>query len=139
MTSESKKGQAIKFIGGSHVGCSGWINKSKDPSEYYISVIVVLKKSKEEKFTKIKHENYVLLTAVKDATNYEEAMMQQHVDIDEMLTKVVRKMAECELISVSGQDGQTIGNVFMDRLGKAIARQQVKGSKARWRRVRWSP
>jgi hypothetical protein len=137
MTTESKKGAAIKFIGGSHVGCSGWINKTKDPTENYISVIVVLKKTKEEKITKVKIENYVLLTSITEPTNYEQAMLRQHADIDEMLNTLVRKMAECEGIDVAGTSGEIIGNLFLARLGKAIARQNVKGSKARWRRVRW--
>jgi len=132
---KSKKGAAIKFIGGKYVGCSGWINKTKDPTDCKISVIV-LKKNKEEKLTAVFLENYVLLTSIKDPKTYEAAMLHQHADIEEMLNTLVRKMAECELIESTSNAGQNIGNIFMDRLGRAIARQERKGDKARWRRVK---
>jgi hypothetical protein len=139
MTTQSKKGAPIKFIGGDYVGCSGWINKMKDPMDTFIYVIVVLKKTKKELLTRVKQENYVLLADIKVPINYEEAMVQQHPDIEQMLNMLAGKMAECELIGVTGQSGQNIGNVFLQHLGKAIARQNAKDSKSRWRRVRWSP
>ena len=101
--SMSQKGPAIKLIAGKYSGCTGWINSALQHSDCYIPVIVIKKRGEVayKKLTKVKHENYVLLAAVKP-TSYEEAMLDQHSDIDALLTKLVRKMAECEDVNSNG-------------------------------------
>ena len=83
----------------------------------------------------VKYENYVLLADLGDSKNYEEAMLMQHSDIDQLLTKLVRKMAECEQVEAAGEHGKTISKVFLDRLANAVDHQNQRGHKARWRRV----
>ena len=134
---EPKKGAPVKFVAGSHAGLQGWVNTAGDATDNYTPIIVKQKKSKggEEKPTRVKHENYVLLTAVGDPNTYEEAMLIQHSDIDQLLTKLVRKMAECEQIETSGEHGKTISKVFLLRLADEINLQNNRGHKAHWRRV----
>jgi hypothetical protein len=137
----SKKGSRIKISGSTFKG-EGWLDNSKDSTAQY-TYVIYNKKGRNGKTTevhsKVKHENYLLWTELKDASNYEEAMVLQHSDIDHLLDKLVRKMAECELVGGKGtSSAKNISNILVDRLDKAVARQNVKGDGARWRRVKWS-
>lgn len=136
----SKKGAKIKFIGGVHKG-SGWIDQSKNPSTEY-TYVIVNKKDKngkiQEMSTKVKHENYLLFTELKQPANYEEAMVDQCDDIDKLLNQLAKKIARCELVEGKGsQSVKNIANILIDRVDKAVARQRSKGDGALWRRVRW--
>jgi hypothetical protein len=132
----SNKGSPIKIIGGAHKGCTGWLDKSRETTDCYTPVIV--RHRSKEKVTKCKHENYVLVTEVKDPVNYEEAMMQQHPDMEDLLNQLVRKMAECEMVQADGESAANLCKIFRVHLAKAVQRQNSKGNKARWCRVRWS-
>jgi hypothetical protein len=50
---------------------------------------VIIKMNDEEVATRVKHENYVLNTEVVSPSSYEEAILQQHTDIDALLIAVV--------------------------------------------------
>jgi hypothetical protein len=134
---EPKKGAGVKFVAGKFAGLSGWIDDHGDATDCYVPVIVKQKRSKGglEIPTMVKHENYVLTADLGTPNNYEEAMLIQHTDIDQLLSKLVRKMAECEQIETSGEHGKTISKVFLLRLADAINLQNNRGHKARWRRV----
>eukprot|EP00527_Entomoneis_sp_CCMP2396_P006236 CAMPEP_0198150328 /NCGR_PEP_ID=MMETSP1443-20131203/50408_1 /TAXON_ID=186043 /ORGANISM="Entomoneis sp., Strain CCMP2396" /LENGTH=136 /DNA_ID=CAMNT_0043815607 /DNA_START=82 /DNA_END=488 /DNA_ORIENTATION=- len=129
---DSKKGSRVKIIGGSHNACSGWIDKSRFPSNDYTPVIVVKKKGNREQElqTKVKHENYARNTKIKPAVNYGQAVLQQHADINELLNTLVRKMAQCELSGATDKSNKNFSSIFINRLCKARQRQEVKGSKA---------
>jgi hypothetical protein len=130
----NSKGSPIKIIGGTHVGLSGWLNKTKGATNEYVHVIVKNSK-KGEIATKVKHENYVLETELIAPSNYEEAMLQQHSDIDALLNKLVRSIAECEPVLETEQSYKNFLFIVKKRLEKAKARQDAKGAKARWRKV----
>ena len=66
-------------------------------------------------------------------TSYEEAMLEQHVDISAALTKLVSMLAECDI----GDDNSKILKLFEDALHNAKTVQNGKGAEARWRRVHW--
>jgi hypothetical protein len=140
-TFESKKGAAIKFIGGNYVDFPGWLNKTKDATKEFVYVIVRKKEGSlpHEVATKVRHENYVLLTEINEPANYEEAIFQQHADIDALLNKLVRSIAECDSVLETDHSSKNLFRVIKERLEKAKTRQNNKGSKARWRRVRFSP
>jgi hypothetical protein len=117
---------------------------SNDPSAQYTYVCVPKTKGKggkaTDEWTKVKHEHYMLKSDLKKVTSYEEAMMDQCSDIDYLLNKVVKKMAECEMVDGKGTEScKIICKIVADRLSMAVARQNTKGHTARWRRVRWKP
>ena len=131
------KGAAIKFVGGTYQGLYGWLNRDRQCSTCFVYVIVALKAGKE-KCTKVRHENYVLRTAIRNPTNYEEAAVQQHADIDAMLRRLAKSLAECEEILPEGDSGKRISNIFLEYLQQAVATQASKPvEKQRWRRVRF--
>jgi hypothetical protein len=134
-----KKGTAIKIVDGKYKGYWGWIDTSRDATACFVPVIVSIKKGSAvaEKKTRVVHENYMLITEVKKPTTYEEAVMAEHSDIDALMRQLVKKLAECENIGAVGEAGNNVAGIFLDRLGKAIAAQNNKGEKARWRRVKW--
>ena len=134
---ESKKGSPIQIVRGGHSGCSRWIDKSRYTSNCFTPVIVKKGNQEQEIQTKVKHENYILNTELKVPTTYEEATIQQHADINELLNKLVRKMAECELAGATDTSQKIISSIFLSRLRKARQRLDVKGSKARWRGIKF--
>jgi hypothetical protein len=137
--SSSGKGSVISIIGGKYVGLSGWIDKKKDATREFVHVIIRKGKDAETDIkTKVKHENYVLETEIQAPSNYEEAMFQQNSDIDALLNKLVKSIAECDGVLQSEVSMKNIFRVFKDRFEKAKAHQDSKGSKARWRKVCYS-
>jgi hypothetical protein len=136
---DSSKGTPIQIVGGDHSGCSGWIDKSRHPTNCFTPVILNKKKHNrlQEIQTKVQHENYILHTELKPPTSYEDAMLQQHTDINELLNKLVREMAQCELTGANETSQKNISSIFLSRLHKARQRQDVKGSKARWRKIKF--
>ena len=134
------KGAQIKIVGGIFAPANGWIDNSRDPSAAYTPVIVTVTKgrSKQEKATKVLHENYVLQTELKKPTDYEEAIFDQLSDIDILMSKMVKKLAECELVAANGQSAKNLTAIFLGRLEKAIARQSTKGAKGKWRRIKFN-
>jgi hypothetical protein len=135
------KGTPIKIIGGKYAPANGWLDNSRNPTECFTAVIVTVMKggrSKKEKATRVLHENYVLRTELKAPTSYEEAMMDQLSDVDLLMNKMVKKMAECELISANGQSAKNLTTIFLAHLEKAIDRQSTKGGKAKWRRIKFT-
>jgi hypothetical protein len=79
------------------------------------------------------------LRPTNEPANYEEAIFQQHADIDALLNKLVRSIAECDSVLETDHSSKNLFRVIKERLEKAKTRQNNKGSKARWRRVRFSP
>jgi hypothetical protein len=141
MSTTPRKGAEIKFIGGVYKG-NGFLDRNKDASADYTYVIAPKKKGRNGKitmeYTKVLHEHYVLLTEIQKASTYEEAMLDQCSDIDSLLNKVVKKMAECEMVDGKGSDScKKICSIVADRLDRAVVNQTKKGSAARWRRVLW--
>jgi hypothetical protein len=65
-------------------------------------------------------------------TNYVEAALQQHVDIDCALNKVCKLLAKCHLRTGHKEAAQ---HVFMKRMETAIHQQAAEGSKATWYHV----
>jgi hypothetical protein len=138
-TARMKKGTPIKIVDGKYKGCWGWIDTSRDATACFVPVIVSIKKGSavSEKKTRVAYESYVLITEIKQPTTYKEAVMSELSDIDALMRQLVKKLAECENIGAHGEAGKNVAGIFLDRLGKAIAAQNNKGEKARWRRVKW--
>ena len=138
---EPKKGARIKLTGGSNHGCKAWLDNARSPTDCYTPIIVEKGKGdkKKEVQTKVLHENYEMYAAVPQPRNYEEAMLDQHPDIDKLMTKLARKIAQCERSQGEGDGGNVLGLIFLARVKKVKVRQEKKGRKALWRRVVWNP
>jgi hypothetical protein len=99
-----------------------------------LPVIVNMVEEGYENITRCMNENYILMSDVNQAepTTYVEAMLKQHPDIDEMLTKLSKEMAMC---SVDEHYVDQVYDVLNERVIKAKGEQDRLGHDARWRHV----
>ena len=82
---DEDKGAPIKFVKGMYVGEQGWVHKDKG---YTLKMIyVVVEKSSKvlyTKWTRILQTSVKLVSELEEASSYEEAILQQHSDIDDV-------------------------------------------------------
>jgi hypothetical protein len=91
---------------------------------------MVLLENGQELGTKVKKGN--VRAWLMPPTNYVEAALQQHVDIDYALDKVCKLLAKCPLTTGHEEAAQ---HAFMKRMETAICQQAAEGSKATWYHV----
>jgi hypothetical protein len=133
-----RKGQRLHFIAGQYKGRTGWLDATKGESKTGISwyVIVLLVGGQSENATCVRKTSVRLDSDEKPPpTCWEEAMLNQHEDIDVMLDKVALAIAECD-ISLE-ESGDKIANIFLTKLRQQHQLLNVQGSDARWRKVHW--
>ena len=134
---EAKKGKRILFIAGSYDGLKGWIDLGQDEMPKMIGVIVEGKRPGDElKVTKVKQSSVRDVSARKNAESYEEALLEQHPDIEALMEKLARELARCE-ITGKGESANEILSLVKKKIQKAYNNQSLLGQKARWRKVKW--
>lgn len=123
-----EKGEAITITGGKYAGKNGWrwLGKGNPPRQEY--VIVVLEVNNEVG-TRILKGNVGLPSRAGNPTNYVDAVLQQHSDIDLTLNKVCKMLAKC---SVNGAHQEALMKIIIKKMNAAVAQQQVEGQKATW-------
>ena len=132
-----RKGAKIRIVGGTYRGKRGFLDKKKGRTEFFTYVIIVIKPNEEEIATRLHHES-IRVGEEAPPASYEEAVLQQHCDIEELLRDLTRRLSQCEGISSEGEAGHRIGNLFLNYLTVAVQRQSnLRVDKARWRRVRY--
>ncbi|KAL7579362.1 hypothetical protein ACA910_014036 [Epithemia clementina (nom. ined.)] len=68
-----------------------------------------------------------------EASSYEEAILQQHPDIEDAMDWLCNAIAECD---INNSDPMCV--LFREKLEQAIIRQHFLGSRARYMRVRYN-
>jgi hypothetical protein len=125
------KGDAIRFKGGKYKGRTGWRNDDKQDTRHRTYVIVTLLDGTEK-------ETWVKRRSVADPrgppTNYFEATLQQHPDIDGLVERLCFEIARCSL-GPQNQDANPIHVCIHNRLNEAMVLQAALGSQATWRIV----
>lgn len=97
-TMNFRKGTQIKFIGGKYQGHTGWCDPSKKSTTHYVPVIIKIS-NEEEIATRVKKTN-VSTNLHEEPNTYEEALLQQHPDIEATMNKLVIALAKCRIDSV---------------------------------------
>ena len=129
---EGDKADAIRFLGGRYAGKTGWLRHSKrSRGQLYYYVFVDLGDSTVKK-------TYVQIDSFEAAemqmpSSYAEALLQQHVDIEVAMNKLVNQLATCSI--QVGISGVKLCHIFEKKLNNAMIKQDKKGSKARYRCV----
>jgi hypothetical protein len=128
-------GERIRFIRGTYVGKTGWINNSKKETAKMVYVIVELEDGLKE--TRVAHASIARPAA--EPTSYGEATLQQHPDIDGMMDKLVCQLAKCHMSTQASAVNSAFKTteIFCNKLFQAIATQQALGDKATWRHVHY--
>jgi hypothetical protein len=138
MVSSNRRGAEIRFVAGKYIGYGGWIDASKDETALSNPVIVSSFKKKDgstvDLATTVRKTSVRLAGEDAPPRSYAEAVMQQHPKIEQMLEKLCKQLAKCEM---SNSD-TSIHTVLAEKLQAAIARQLSLGSDAEWKRVRYS-
>lgn len=125
----ANKGQPIRFVGGTYKKMTGWYNESQsfNPNPLRKNVIVDMGDGFEQKANVWR---FSIRAAHKAPKSREEAMMQQHPDIEICMIEMCRRIASCEVHSVEG-----VLKLIRAELTDAINDQCQRGTSARWRKV----
>jgi hypothetical protein len=125
----SERGSAIRFVAGKYEGRTGWFNMANAHTTSMYYVIVTMGENGEEKNTRVRKASVIAVADERVPVSYEEAVLQQHSDIDVAMNKLVASLAECGI-----QGGSTeITRILSAKLIAACVAQQMRGSKATWR------
>ena len=125
-----KKGEPLRFVNGKYNGFEGWVNAEKEKTKKMIYVIIdlgdgVLKTSMVKKSS--------VATPHESPDSYEEAALQQHPDIDLLMSKLARELARCHI----GSDSNKMKKLFAAKLVHAESEQFHLGNRATWRDVQF--
>jgi hypothetical protein len=132
-----RRGDAIGFIAGCYIGYTGWTDKSKDQTPAMIPVIVHgFKKANGntvDKATRVRKTS-VAFGAPAVPTNFEEATLQQHPKIEDVMVKLCRQLAKCGIY----HESNVIRDIFSAKLRDEVARQVALGSNAEWKKAEFA-
>lgn len=123
-----EKGEAILITGGKYAGKHGWRWLGKGNPTKQVYVIVVLEVNNEVG-TRILKGNVGLPERAGSPTDYVDAVLQQHSDIDQALNKACKMLAKC---AVNGAHQDALLKMFLKKLNAAAGQQQSEGQKATW-------
>ena len=123
------RGEPIRFIGGTFVGSKGWLNTQRSATKCMLPVIIDMGEG-AVKYTLVSKESVALESTIKPPRCVEEAILQQHLDLEKKLNHLVKQFAQCGL-----QSPDQMTALFKLRLQRAIDKQRNKGSKAWFRPV----
>lgn len=124
------KGEEIIFVGGKYQGKRGWIDGAKARTAARVHVIVDL--GDEKKHTFVAPESVKSITVLEDPSSFEEAMINQHPDMDQLLTKLARLMVSCRC---GEQSAAVVGDLLREKIKYQRTKQAMLGNKAKWRDV----
>lgn len=126
-----EKGERVRFIAGKYGGKKGWINSAREPGDNTIPVIVD-RGRKGEKSTYVYEENMKIEPSTPPSC-YAEAVIQQCPDVEQLLVKMCRAFAKCDI----QQDGEGFMRLVQQNITAATEWQDSKGSLAYYRKIEW--
>ena len=133
----SNPGEEIRFVRGKYIGYTGWIDLDGDETAVSIAVIVSGYKDKKNGRTSNKtttvRKTSVSSMAQPAPQSRAEAIMQQHLEIEQTMEKLACQLAKCELNPRSA----SIHQIFATKLQAATARQIAMGNRATWKKVQY--
>ena len=136
---ETEKGDEIHFkpsAAPAYRNKLGWINTAKGADGFtaqMVYVIVDLGNGKE-------HPTRVMQTSItkrhSTPTSYDEALFQQHPDIEGLMDKLILKIASCSMPADDTNEfqhiQQAIADTFLAKLTHACKKQKDMGIKAKY-------
>jgi hypothetical protein len=134
----SNHAKEIRFARGNFIGYTGCKNLDGDKTAVSIAVIVHGYKDKRNgstsnKTTSVRKES--VSSKVQPAPKSgAEAIMQQHQEIEQVMEKLARQLAKCELRPPS----TAIQKHFATKLQDATVRQIAMGNRAIWKKVQYN-
>ena len=128
------KGEAITFKRGKYKGCTGWRNADKANTSHRTYVIVSMV-GRGEKETYVKSRSVAAPCAA--TTDYAEAMLVQHPDIEGLVDQLCFEIARCNIAENLRADPQPLHFAIHKRMLQAMTDQTNLGGRATWRIVNY--
>jgi hypothetical protein len=125
----SQRGVEIRFVNGTYLGHIRWLDDARTHTTFCFYVIVQNFKGNGDKPTRVGRASVRLLSEEKDPVSLEEAVLQQHPDIEATMNKLVALFVQC---GIQG-DSTEVPRIVSQKLLAAGVAQAMKGSKATWR------
>jgi hypothetical protein len=118
----TNRGTEIRFVAGKHIG---WCTGYPDGEEVAVSVPVIVSGFKKKDGSTCNKRATVRKmsacpSAILSPQPYSEAIMQQHPNIKQMMVKLCRQLAKCELNAHSN----LILEIFSEKLQDVVVRQR---------------
>jgi hypothetical protein len=128
------KGERIYVVKGTYEGQKGWICGERGYTAKQVYVILERNHERRIEIRKRISRDSIEMAAKQEKrpNNYVEAMLQQHEDINQMLTNLMKEMVKCHITSASS--GKVM-KVIKKKLLEAEVNQEREANKARWRKV----
>jgi hypothetical protein len=121
-------GEAIRFSGGKYKGETGWFDALR-PSHPKMMYNVIVDREDGAIITKVKKESVKVIANDTIPVTAEEAVLNQHPDVEEAMDKLVAKLARCWI----RPESTDIHRIFQNKLAEAWSAQTAKGGNALWR------
>jgi hypothetical protein len=119
------KGEAIHITGGKYIGLSGWLWLEK-PNPPKTTYVIITLKNNTEVGTRV---NKGHVGPPRGApTDFVDAALQQHTDVDVAFNKVCKMLAKCNL---NGSERE-LQEKFLFKMHAAFEQQLAEGVKASW-------
>jgi hypothetical protein len=129
----TNKGAELRFTKGSYMGKTGWINEDGKLLDCYVHVIIHMGDGLEERLTKVRKTSMKRIADDRPAATREEAILQQHPDIEAIMEKLAAELAKCGLDRT-----KETARIVSVKLQEAIVAHRTKGSKATYRFTRFT-
>jgi len=133
-TIQCDMGRAIRITGGAYSGKRGWLRKSKtNRGKTFTYVLLDLGNGSVMKtYVQSDHVDTVADANAKPKS-YAHAILEQHDDIEALMNSLSAKLAQFNLDK--GEVREDLCVIFAEKLHRAVKRQALRGSKARYRLV----
>jgi hypothetical protein len=122
----SQRGAEIRFVNGKYLGKMGWFDAARTHTSLCYYVIVHKYKGNGDKATRVGKASVRLLSEETNPVSLEEAVLQQHPDIEATMNKLVALFAQC---GIQGESTE-VPRILSQKLVVASVAQAMKGSKA---------
>ena len=129
MTTTIEKGEEIRLVKGDYEGKKAWMNKAKKPTKCMFFIIV--DDVGGELATRVMKTSVRLLTNVRTPSSYEEALIQQHPDIEQVLVKLATLLVKCGM----DENSKNLQDILQNKIEGALSIQTSLKHKATWRHV----
>ena len=135
---EARKGPRIKIVGGSYVGCRGWMDLLKGSTQQKHHVIL---EEKEPLIVGGEKSKCLSKLSIRElhqdeetgAKTLEEAVIYQKQDIDDLMERLVMELAKCELDA--DNNDKEITRLMLLKWKGATAALNSMGDHTKYRKV----
>lgn len=124
-----KRGNAIRIVAGFYKGKNGWIDEEAGPNPNSMRKYVIVDMGNGYEMDANLFV-FSIRAPHEEPDIREEAMLQQHTDIECDLIQLCRKMAACEV-----HDQPALLKLINKELSLALSQQLKRGNTAKWRSV----